>query len=156
MDKHLRAQELVAELGVFLTIPGMKLDEATYSCVLLFQGDLVLNVEYDDPSGRLICSSYLGDLPDTGAEPLLRELMGANLFWNHTLGATLCLEESTNAVMLVYGHSVVDLDLEAFQAVVRNFVDQAAYWQARLAQGKPALRQPPAEPSALSGGVSFA
>jgi hypothetical protein len=44
MDNHLRAQELVAELGVFLTIPGMKLDEATYSCVLLFQGDLVLNV----------------------------------------------------------------------------------------------------------------
>jgi len=155
MDKRLRAQELVSGLGALLTIPEMKLDEATQSCVLLFQGDLVVNIEYDEGGGQLICSSYLGALPDTGAEPLLRELMGANLFWNRTLGATLCLEEATDGVLLVYGHGVADLDLDAFEAVVRNFVDQAAHWQMRLAQGERAA-QPPADPPTLTGAISFA
>lgn len=136
MDKRALASRLLADLGNTLTVGPLALDEATHSCVLMFDADLVVNVEYDDALGRLVLSCYLDELPSEGAEPLLRELLAANLYWHRTRGATLCLEEGTGGVILAYGHGVSELDGPAFEAVVENFVNQAERWRARIAEAK--------------------
>jgi hypothetical protein len=71
---------------------------------------------------------------------VLRELLAANLYWHRTAGATLCLEEGTGGVILVYGHSVADLDAERFEAVVQNFANQAERWTRRLSHSAPAAQ----------------
>jgi Tir chaperone protein (CesT). len=138
MDKRALASRLLADLGNTLTVGPLALDEATHSCVLLFDGDLVVNIEYDDPQGRLVLSSYLDELPRENAEPLLRELLAANLYWHRTRGATLCLEEGTNGILLTYSHSVTELDSASFETVVENFVNQAERWTRRIGQAKQA------------------
>ncbi len=133
MDKRALADQLLAELGDTLTLRELKLDEATNSCILLFEDNLVLNIEFDDASGRLLFSSYLGELPEENAEPLLRELMTANLYWHRTAGATLGLEEDTGGVILSQTHEVGELDRPGFEKVVETFVNQAEKWSGRIA-----------------------
>jgi hypothetical protein len=145
MDKRLLADQAVAEFGNLLTVEGLHLGAEDNSCVLVFDGDLLLNIEYDDASERLVFSLYLDELPRDNAEPLLREMMGANLYWHRTRGATLCLEENTGGVMLIYASSVLELDNGAFENIVENLLDQAEAWRKRItehAQSGPAAAVP--------------
>lgn len=139
MDKRVVANKLVADFGKTLTVPNLELDAQTNSCVLVFDGELLLNIEYDAAVERLVFSIYLEELPKEGAEPLLRELMGANLYWHRTRGATLCLEEGTNGVILVYSRSVNELDGPGFEALVENLVGQAEKWRRRIKEFAPAV-----------------
>ena len=79
MDKKALAQQLLDGFGKTLTVGALALDEYTSSCVLIFDEQLVINIEYDEQTQRLVLSSYLHELPATGAEPLLRELLAAFL-----------------------------------------------------------------------------
>ncbi|HSV45531.1 MAG TPA: type III secretion system chaperone [Ramlibacter sp.] len=136
MDKRTLANDLISSLGNTLTVRDLRLDESTASCVLVFDGDLVLNIAYDEPTGQLVLSAYLDELPAEGAEPILRELLAANLYWHRTRGATLALEEGTNGIVLAYRASVTELDAASFEACVENFVKQAERWHGRIVAGK--------------------
>jgi len=133
MDKRSLAVKLVANFGTMLTLPELTLDEKSNSCVLLFDGDIVLNIEFDEASGQLILSVYLDELPMHGGEPLLRELMVANLYWHRTDGATLGLEEATNGVILAQARAVTELDDASFEKMVETFVNQAERWKKHIA-----------------------
>ena len=135
MDKRDLASQLLAHFGNTLTVGVLTLSPETNSCVLVFDENIVLNIEFDPHSERLVLSCYLGELPRENAEPLLRELMGANLYWHRTRGATLCLEEGTGGVILTYPCSVTELDGPAFERVVENFVNQCENWSRRVAAG---------------------
>lgn len=135
MDKRSLALKLIANFGTLLTLPELTLDDNSNSCVLLFDGDIVLNIEFDEPTGHLILSAYLDELPADGAESLLRELMIANLYWHRTDGATLGLEDATNGVILAQTRSVAELDDPSFEKLVEAFVNQAERWKKRLAEG---------------------
>jgi hypothetical protein len=132
MSKLALAQQLLTQLGRALSLDSLALDEKSQSCVLLFDDQLVVNIEFDSQTDRLVFSAYLHEIPAQGAESLLRELMSANLYWHRTGGATLCLEEGTGGVILVYGHSVGELDSASVEAVLENFVNQAQKWGGRL------------------------
>jgi len=153
MDKRELANQLVSGFGNTLTVSGLSLDERSNSCVLAFDDEFLLNIEYDIPTERLVFSVYLDELPEIGAEPLLRELLGANLYWHRTRGATLCLEEGTNGVILVFSRSVAELDAPGFETLVENLLEQAAKWRARIVGFSPAVETPP---PALGGAAPFA
>ena len=151
MDKRALADQAVAEFGNLLTVEGLRLGAEDNSCVLVFDGDLLLNIEFDEASERLVFSLYLDELPRERAEPLLREMMGANLYWHRTGGATLCLEENTRGVMLVYASSVLELDGGAFENIVENLLDQAEAWRKRIAAHRESA--PVFAPAAMSQGA---
>ena len=142
MDKRNLALKLISNFGVLLTLPQLTLDEKSNSCVLLFDGDIVLNIEFDDPTGQIILSVYLDELPAEGAEPLLRELMIANLYWHRTDGATLGLEDATNGVIMAQSRTVTDLDDASFEKMVETFVNQAERWKKRIAAVKSGSTEP--------------
>lgn len=133
MDKRARAGQLLAELGDTLKLDTLKLDESSDSCALLFDDELLLNIEYVKDTGRLVLTSRLGELPREDAEPLLRELLVADLYWHRTGGATLGLEEHTGAVMLSYEQSVLEVDRQGFETLVETFLNQAERWTRRIA-----------------------
>ena len=151
MDKRAMADQAVAEFGNTLTVEGLRLGKEDNSCVLVFDGDLLLNIEFDEESERLVFSIYLEELPRENVEPLLRELMCANLYWHRTRGATLCLEESTGGLMLIYASSVLELDGGAFENIVENLLDQAEAWRKRVAGYRD--RAPAFAPTAMSQGA---
>lgn len=132
MDKRQLADKLIANFGKVLTLPDLKLDDKSNSCVLLFDGDIVLNIEFDDATAQLILSVYLDQLPEQKAEALLRELMVANLYWHRTDGATLGLEEATQGLILAQARSVTDLDDPSFEKLVETFVNQSERWKKRI------------------------
>lgn len=134
MDKRAMADQAVAQFGNLLTVEGLRLGAEDNSCVLVFDGDLLLNIEFDEASERLVFSIYLDELPRDNAAPLLRELLGANLYWHRTRGATLCLEENTDGLLLVHASSVLELDNGAFETLVENLLDQAEYWRRRVTE----------------------
>lgn len=152
MDKRNLAQKLITNFGAMLTLPELTLDEKSNSCVLLFDGDIVLNIEFDDASAQIILSVYLDELPPAHAEPLLRELMVANLYWHRTDGATLGLEEATNGVILAQARTVTELDDGSFEKMVEAFVNQAERWKKRIAAAKAGA---PAE-TAMPIGATYA
>lgn len=157
MDKRNLALKLIANFGNMLTLPELTLDEKSNSCVLLFDGDIVLNIEFDDASGQLILSVYLDELPMHGAEPLLRELMIANLYWHRTDGATLGLEEATNGVILAQARGVTELEDASFEKMVETFVNQAERWKKRISGAKTdhALPETARMPSSTEGARIF-
>lgn len=136
MDKRHLADKLIANFGTLLTLPDLKLDDKTSSCVLLFDGDIVLNIEFDETSGQMILSVYLDEIPAENAEPVLRELMVANLYWHRTDGATLGLEEATGGIILAQARSVGELDDASFEKFVETFVNQSERWKKRLAAAR--------------------
>jgi len=150
MDKREIANKLVAEFGKMLTVEGLQLSEESNSCVLVFDGDIVLNIEYDAVAERMLFSVYLDELPQENAEPLLRELLAANLYWHRTRGATFCLEEGTGGIILVYPHSIDHLDNGSFETVVENVVQQAESWKGRIA-GRKAEAEAAAQSPASNG-----
>ncbi len=133
MDKRQLAEKLISNFGSMLTLPELRLDDKSNSCVLLFDGDIVLNIEFDDASGQMILSAYLDELPDSQPEAILRELMVANLYWHRTDGATIGLEESTQGLILAQARSVTDLDDASFEKLVETFVNQSERWKKRVA-----------------------
>ena len=136
MDKQARARQHLAELGETLNVERLTLEESDTTCVLFFEGDIVLNIEFDDDSGCLVLSSYLGELPEQNAEALLRELLEANLDKHRTAGATLGLEEATGGVILCQAQDVDEIDRLGFEALIEGFVDQAENWSRFIAAGK--------------------
>ena len=141
MDKRQLAEKLIANFGAMLTLPELKLDDKSNSCVLLFDGDIVLNIEFDDVSSQMILSAYLDELADSNAETTLRELMVANLYWHRTDGATIGLEESTQGLILAQARSVTELDDASFEKLVETFVNQAERWKKRIAALKQGVRE---------------
>ena len=136
MDKRQLADKLIANFGNLLTLPALKLDDKTSSCVLLFDGDIVLNIEFDEASGQMILSVYLDELPGDNAESVLRELMVANLYWHRTDGATLGLEEATGGIIMAQARNVGELDDASFEKFVETFVNQSERWKKRLAAAR--------------------
>ena len=104
--------------------------------MLLFDEELVLHIEFVEDTGRLVLSCYLHELPEENAEPLLRELLAANLYGHRTRGATLGLEEGTRGVILCCQLGVRELDASGFETLVENLVDQAGKWKRRIVAAK--------------------
>jgi hypothetical protein len=125
------ARRLVADLGKALKLPHLALDER-HCCALGFEGSLLVNLEFDTASERLMLSCWLDELPASDTERLLRELLAANFFGHRTQGATLSLEEATSGVVLLYAVPVAETDADAFENILDNFLLQAEHWQQRV------------------------
>lgn len=147
MNHRAIAEQLIASFGKTLQLPELKLDDITHSCVLLFDEDIVLNIEYDEAGAQLIQSAYLDELGDDEPERLLRELMVANLYWHRTDGATLGLEEVTRGIILADRRPIALLDDNGFEKWVEGFVNQTERWKKRIPEIKAGIEEAPAPPA---------
>lgn len=159
MNHRAVAEELITSLGAVLSLPELKLDDVTQSCVLLFDQDIVLNIEFDADGAQLILSTYLDTLSADEPERMLRELMVANLYWHRTDGATLGLEDGSNGLILADRRPLVALDPASFEKWTEAFVNQAERWKKRLPEIKAGVAdsplQSPVHPMAGQDGAAI-
>jgi Tir chaperone protein (CesT) family len=135
MDHRFLANQLLAAFGKTLTLDGLAFGDDD-TCVLLFDDDLAVTIEFDAPETRLVFSVFLDKLPEIGVEPLLRELMAANLYWLGTGGATIGLQASTGALMLVIASPVTALDDAGFERVIDESLRVSLRLRARIVAHK--------------------
>ena len=155
MNDREMANQLIKGLGETLTVPDMQLNEQD-SCSLLFDEDILLNMEYDPAGARILFYIYLDELPEDNPEPILRAALAANLFRTHTQGATLALEEGTGGIILTYAHRLADLDSPVFETVVENVVQTAEDWKKRLGEIKEGSGQTSTESPSPGMGITYA
>jgi len=122
---------LIQELGEYIGLPGLELDE-TQACYLRFD-DLLLCLEIDDPQEKMLIYAPVAELPETDREELLLSLLKANLFWGETRGATLAISLATNQVILQESLPLASLTSVALSTHLEAFVNQCEGWFSRLA-----------------------
>ncbi|MGJ0508584.1 MAG: type III secretion system chaperone [Methylocystis sp.] len=88
MSIEMALRNLLAEIGQHFSFGELRLDEER-GCALRFGGRTTVNLQYRDEDDAFYLYAILGAPP-----PRLetyRDLLGANLFWEGTSGATLSL-----------------------------------------------------------------
>jgi hypothetical protein len=132
-----------------LTVEGLRLGDEDNSCVLLFDGELALNVEYDESEERLVFSIHIAHLPKENATPLLQELLAANLYWIGAGGATLALDTPSGSILMIHASRVKELDDAHFERIVENMLNMAERWRKRVVAHHTGMTQDPG-PDAVS------
>lgn len=123
---------LLEALGTDLGIAGLHLDDEG-RCTLAFD-DVRVTFEFDEQRGQVFLYAGLGILPADAPAALLERLLGANLFWRGTGGATLGLDEGSRRLVLVQAVASDTINETAFRAVVERFVATAETWMGRAAE----------------------
>ncbi len=116
-----------------LTVEGLTLGEADSCCVLLFDDDVALNIEIDEPVGRLILSIFLDTIPDEPAAELLRELLAANFYWNRHRRCHALPGELNGFPLPDSAVRIPDLDEARFEQAIENMLEMAERWRDRIA-----------------------
>lgn len=133
MTTREKLELLLAEFGRRMGVRDLALiDDA---CCLNMDS-LPVVIEFDASEERMLVYSPLG-VPDDSVE-LFKYLLGANLFWKKTRGATLSLDGKTGRVVLMRGVSLDGLDEPAFEAFLEEFVNNADSWRRALDERVPA------------------
>ena len=87
----MHAQDLIALLAARAGLPALKLS-SDGTAALVIDDKLTLNLEHDEPAGRLLAYVPLGSLPVQDREAHAVRLLRANLFGRDTGGAVLALD----------------------------------------------------------------
>jgi hypothetical protein len=125
MDKRTLADQAVEDFGNMLTVQGLRLGEQDNRCVLVFDGDLLVHIEFDCDSEKLILSVHLGELSGNDGELLLRELLGVNAYLLRAHQFSLCMQDGTEGPLLICAADVMALDNARMADIVANLLEQA-------------------------------
>ena len=74
----------------------------------------------------------LGEVDDDRREEICLMLLGANLFWQGTKGATFSVEPATGVVFLADRRAMAATGADDLNDWLERFLDVAAYWRGRL------------------------
>jgi hypothetical protein len=134
-------------------LPSLHFDQQ--GCArMLFEGEVIVNLERDEAQGILHLYGDLGVLPELGREALYRELLEANLVGAHTRGGILAVDRELEQVVLSRAVSIAELTPSLLSELLTGFVACIEHWQRYLADA--ADRGEPAMPWSLMRGVPVA
>jgi hypothetical protein len=126
-----RLDALLADFGVRTGSTGLATDENGIA-TLSVDGRLQVSMLVDPGLDKLIVWIVLGQLPRDNTEAALRGLLEANLFWQHTEGATIGLMPEGGEVVLAIREPMASLDGGVLVALVNALVDRAGTLSAFL------------------------
>jgi hypothetical protein len=109
-----KLDELLTAFGTAIGMPNLATEENGV-CVLVFDGRTNLYLLVDHTTENLVLWSTIATLPADKAEPVLRALMRANLFWTGTQGATLGLMPDSDAVVLAIRRPIDGVDADGLR-----------------------------------------
>ena len=121
-------------------------------CILVFDGQLHINLLADPSTDHLVVWSNLGTLPAQSAEPVLRKLMQANLFWQGTEGATLGLMPASNDIVLAIRRPLDGLEVAGLSDLIELMIGRAETLSKLVAGGaEPAQPATDSQPARFGG-----
>jgi len=90
---------LLKELGKHIGLDQLELDDEG-QCTLAFDEDIVITF-VADPDGGLNAVSFVGELPESGAESFVKGLLEENFLPSNHGGARFAIEPNSNRVVMV-------------------------------------------------------
>jgi hypothetical protein len=122
-EARAKLDELLKAFGVATGLPGLATEENGV-CVLTIDGRTNLYLLVDHTTENLVAWSTLATLPSGKAEPTLRALMQANLFWIGTQGATLGLMPDSDDVVLAIHRPVDSVDADGLRDLIELMIER--------------------------------
>jgi hypothetical protein len=122
---------LVSELGAGLGVPAMAADDDGY--VALTFDDMELHLQHEADADEIVVFTRLGEVEIDRAAEIYGMLLGANLFWQGTRGATFSVEPDLGVVFLADRQPAGGMALERLNEWLEHFLDTTDYWRKRLA-----------------------
>ena len=129
MDRD-QVNVLISRLGEGLAIPDLALDEAGTCTLVIDNGAVIVNLGHNRSAGALDLMTCL-DRVELSA-PNLMQLLGANLGWRATGGATFAVEPTSGAVMLQRRLTAGEVNEEGLKSALESLVVAAEVWTRRL------------------------
>lgn len=122
---------------------GTPLEDAGGATALEIDG---IPVILQDAGDLLLLRAEIGDLPETGREPLLTAVLEANHLYAGTGGGTLALEPGAPRLVLQKYTWFERLDPDAVPDLIARFAATADSWRRLLADYSPASSASPDSP----------
>jgi hypothetical protein len=132
LERNMDARSLIALFGEESGVPLVLGDSGTID--LIFENDITLTLEHDDPQDILHAYVVIGNEPLETDQclSLYRALLAANAFGHETEGATLSLDERTGEVLLTRRLELADATVSQLRRVVETMVDVSVAWRDRI------------------------
>jgi hypothetical protein len=123
---------LIALFGQDSGIPLSLGDSGTLD--LVFENNVVVTLEHDDPLDLLHCYVVLGNEPADARERAVvyRSMLIGNVFGHETDGATLGLDELTGELLVSRRLELSDTNVSLLRRVVEGMVNTAIAWRENL------------------------
>ena len=125
---------LLKELGRHIGLEQLELDDEG-QCTLAFDEDIVVTF-VADPDGGLNAVSFVGELPDSGAESFVKSLLAENFLPSNHGGARFAIEPNSNRVVAVGRWDAQKTDVNAFSAQLESYVNSIDGMQKTMASNR--------------------
>jgi len=149
---------IIQEFGASVGVPDMAFDENGYFAFTSPDGVLV-NVDYFEEDESLVLYTTIGELFDDFRFAFYDEMLKANMFWELTLGATLCVNPEGSHALLTASVPARDLDVPRLTNLFNHINRLTLIWAERLrrvAAGDDADEAAPARRGDSSGAPVYA
>jgi hypothetical protein len=139
MDAH----KLIALFGEESGVPLTLGESGTID--LIFDNDVTVTLEHDDPQDMLHAYTVLGQEPVETEQQLTlyRDMLSANAFGHETEGAALSLDDRTGEILLTRRLELADATVSQLRRTVESMVDVSLSWREKLATVGHAAAAPP-------------
>jgi len=125
---------LLKELGRHIGLDQLELDDEG-QCTLAFDEDIVVTF-VADPDGGLNAVSFVGELPESGAESFVKELLAENFLPSNHGGARFAIEPNSNRVVVVRRWDAQKTDVNQFSSHLEACVNTIDAMQKTMANIK--------------------
>jgi|1186.fasta_scaffold392724_2 hypothetical protein len=122
-EARAKLDELLKAFGAATGLPGLATEDNGV-CILVIDGRTNLYLLVDHSTETLVVWSTIATLPAGKAEPILRALMHANLFWTGTQGATLGLMPESDDIVLAIRRPVVSVDADGLRDLIELMIER--------------------------------
>ncbi|WP_161626857.1 type III secretion system chaperone [Desulfospira joergensenii] len=130
MEKE-RLSQMLETFGNLVGITGIGLDEDN-ACTISFDGQVVLNLQFEEENHTLLMFSNLGRIEKDRQLELFSEMLEAGFYERARGGPSLGFIRETQTAMLIAQADTRQLDFQAFEALVEQYVNCAEAWIARI------------------------
>jgi hypothetical protein len=124
-------QTFVRTIGETTGVAPLEADEEGYLALRFDEVDL--HLQYEDEAGEVVLFTRLGAVEGDRTEDIAMMLLGANLFWQGTKGATFSIEPATGHVFLADRRALEHLRTEDAVRWIERFHEVATHWGTQIA-----------------------
>lgn len=143
-------KSLLSAFGNGIGLPELEPDAEGY--VALSFDDLPVHLQYEAEEDVVVAFCRIGTIDEDRREGILSWLMGANLFWQATRGATIAVEPVEDIVFVQQRIELPRTEPARFEAWLGTFVDVAEHFKGRLAAVNAGAPTDATPPDPTSGG----
>lgn len=125
---------LLKEFGRHIGLEQLTLDDDG-QCTLAFDEDIVMTF-VADPEGGLNAVSFVGELPESGAEEFVKGLLQENFLPSNHGGARFALEPNSNRLVMVGRWDAQKTDINFFSTQLEACVNSIDAMQKTMTETK--------------------